>query len=94
MRLVKVAPDQVSSLSGSCREFAIQTVERAQEEGKVISLQARQQSSGLKLIFALSVLPSHAEEINKDGTIYWQPSQYLKQLRGNDNHDHGNQEVI
>lgn len=93
MQLIKMAPADVTALAGSCRKFAIEAVERAQEDDRLICLQARQESSGLKLILALSVLPRYAEHINSDGTVYWQPSDYLKYLRGND-HDHRNQKTV
>ena len=93
MQLIKMAPADVTALADSCREFAIEAVERAREDDRLICMQARQEPSGLKLILALSVLPRYAEHINSDGTVYWQPSDYLEYLRGND-HDHWNKKAI
>lgn len=93
MQLIKMAPADVTALAGSCREFAVEALERAAQEGKVISLQARRESSGLKLIFALSVLPEYVEQSKSDGAMYWQPSDYLEYLRGNDHDNRGKKAI-
>ena len=93
MQLIKIDPADVTALAGSCRKIAVEAAERAQEDDRLICLQAQRNETGLKLAFAVSVFRKQAEIINKDGVLYWEPSEYLECLRGND-HDHWNKKAI
>lgn len=93
MDLVQITPLKVPALSRGCIKFAIEAVERAQADDRLICLQAQKTNNGLKLAYALSVCREQAEQLNSDVALYREPSEYLKELRGND-YDYRNEKAI
>jgi hypothetical protein len=81
MKLIAIAPDSADQLSGRCRKFALEALERAKEQGRFVTLQGQQGESDFELVFAVSVHPDQAKIINQGACLYHEPAAYLDELK-------------